>query len=103
MRSQVKTESLYGTNLSFFFPADWSAKADITSPRVVKDLQNTTFLYNISDILLPHFRPDKWHPIFICYKNIVLVNYNKKLASCKFYFSCQRNPAFSMFKCINTL
>ena len=38
--SQVSTESLYGTNLSFFLPADWSARADITNPKVVRDLKN---------------------------------------------------------------
>ena len=41
-RSQVRTESLYGTNLAFPFPADWSASAEITQPRVVKDLNRTT-------------------------------------------------------------
>ena len=38
--SQVRTESLYGTNLFFDFPPPpWSANADITKPSVVRDLK----------------------------------------------------------------
>lgn len=35
----MSTESLYGTNLLLFFPAPWSAKAEITRPRVLRDLE----------------------------------------------------------------
>lgn len=38
LSNQVSTESRYGTNLFLFLPAAWSARAEITSPRVVRDL-----------------------------------------------------------------
>ena len=40
LRSQVSVESLYGTNLFLLLPPD-SARAEITRPRVVKDLECT--------------------------------------------------------------
>lgn len=47
--SHVSTESRYGTNLSFFlFPADWSANADITRPRVVRDLKHWTYMCELA-------------------------------------------------------
>lgn len=51
----MRTESLYGTNLAFPFPADWSARAEITQPNVVRDLQTHPKIHqshisdNISD------------------------------------------------------
>jgi len=36
--SHVRTESRYGTNLVLVLPDDWSARAEMTRPRVVKDL-----------------------------------------------------------------
>ena len=42
LSSQVSTESLYGTNLFLFFPAPWSAKAEMTKPRVLRDLEKET-------------------------------------------------------------
>lgn len=41
LSSQVRTESLYGTNLFLFFPAPCSAKAEMTRPRVLRDLKET--------------------------------------------------------------
>lgn len=38
----MSTESLYGTNLLLFFPAPWSARAEITRPRVLSDLEERT-------------------------------------------------------------
>jgi len=36
--NQVRTESRYGTNLVLLLPDDWSARAEMTRPSVVKDL-----------------------------------------------------------------
>lgn len=46
--SHVRTESLYGTNLSLFLllPEFWSASFEMTRPNVVRDLQ--TFVSLIS-------------------------------------------------------
>lgn len=37
----MRTESLYGTNLFLFLAVPCSAKAEMTRPRVVRDLSNT--------------------------------------------------------------
>ena len=38
LSSQVRVESRYGTNLLRDLPEAWSARAEMTSPRVVSDL-----------------------------------------------------------------
>lgn len=48
----MRTESLYGTNLFLFLAVPCSAKAEMTRPRVVRDLSSTQ--KQKKELLQPH-------------------------------------------------